>query len=102
MDSKEYYKKNREKILGYLKKYRVKYIKEYRRGRGRAAWNESKRRNYERGATHQHNARVRWGKWEVDLILTSDKTDRELALELGRTVKAIQMKRTKVLAVRVA
>jgi hypothetical protein len=43
------------------------------------------------------NSRLMWNEEEIRIILNKEKSDTELAKLLGRSVKAIQIKRTKVL-----
>ncbi len=55
---------------------------------------EMKKLNYERGAQHDTNSRRPWTEPECRRILDPKRPpDRVLAKELGRTVKAIQIKR---------
>jgi hypothetical protein len=69
------------------------------RNRNRDTWNGAKRRNYEKGAAHQHNAHRHWTKQEDQAIMAPDRPrDRELARVLGRTVQAIQVRRTRLSA----
>jgi len=44
--------------------------------------------------TQGHKPR-RWSDEEIELILVSEKTDTQLAYELNRSVKSIQVKRSK-------
>lgn len=68
-----------------------------RRGRKSAAAKASKKRNYERGARHRWNAHL-WWKPEHDAMITAPDrpTDRESAKVIGRTVHAIQVRRSKL------
>lgn len=43
---------------------------------------------------------TRWTKAEEELLFTSDKTDIDIARELGRTLSAVMVKRTRLLAER--
>ncbi len=57
--------------------------------------NEQKKKNYAQTRSNAVNKRNRWTLKEIDEILTSPLTDRELSTKLGRSVQAIQLKRTK-------
>lgn len=58
--------------------------------------NEERKKNYAKGAKHNHRSCNIYLEIEIKLILKSKKTDRELAQLLGRSVQAIQVKRTKI------
>lgn len=40
------------------------------------------------------NHRAKYSKWEDEIILSRNKSDEEIALELGRTIRGIQVRRT--------
>lgn len=65
------------------------------RRRNPGAWNDSKKRNYERGAVNTENEKRRYAPEELERIIASDRPcDRQLAIELGRSVQALQVKRS--------
>ncbi len=57
--------------------------------------NEHKKKNYAQSRVNAVNKRNLWTLKEIDEILTSPLSDRELSEKLGRSVQAIQVKRTK-------
>ena len=57
--------------------------------------NEQRRRYY-RQFQNARNKGKKWTKDELDMILFFGFTDRELSRELGRSVGAIQVKRSKM------
>ena len=64
------------------------------RNRNRDKFEKQKARNYERGAMHQWSAGKEWTSSENRRITEPGRPhDRELAAELGRTVRAIQIQR---------
>lgn len=58
-----------------------------------------KARYYTRMRKGATNTGRRWKGEDVELILNSPLTDRELSRQLGRSVEAIQVKRAKVAGV---
>lgn len=71
-------------------------IKEWRR-KNRHKWNQAKARNYAKGALHQQNTQTEWTVSECEKITAPNRPfDRVLAIELGRTVRAIQVQRSKL------
>jgi hypothetical protein len=66
------------------KEYSVQKESEYKKKRERKLSPEGRRYQY-------------WSKMEEDLILTSTKSDYDLAVQLNRTVGAIQAKRIRLL-----
>jgi len=57
-------------------------------------WNEQKRRYYKRFQNAKNKGK-RWTKDELDMILFFNFSDRELFHKLGRSIGAIQVKRSK-------
>lgn len=58
-------------------------------------WRASKKRNYDRGAVECRNSREKWTHLDEQLIVAIDRpTDRVLSLLLGRSVRAIQKRRS--------
>ncbi len=55
---------------------------------------EQKRRYYSKTRDVVRSGH-RWTAWEVEVVLTSQKTDRELSQELERSMQAIQVMRSK-------
>jgi hypothetical protein len=63
----------------------------------RAARRKIRAKNYARGAVHDRRSRRRWTTDEERQITAPDRpSDRELAKQLGRSVQAIQVKRTEM------
>lgn len=59
--------------------------------------NEQKKRNYERGGTYIPNYRMKWtAEMEREIMAQNRPHDRVLALKLGRSVQAIQVKRARI------
>ena len=59
--------------------------------------NDRRRRNYAAGAAGATRIRDPWEQHEDKAILSPERpTDRELAARLGRTVQAIQIRRTRL------
>lgn len=71
-----------------------KYGKEWRR-RNPEKWNESKKRYYQQ-TQDADNHKERWTEEEIDLIIKHEVRDMELSKILKRSVKAIQVMRSKV------
>lgn len=55
-----------------------------------------KTRYYARGRAHADNGRSPWSEKEILLILDRKSNDSHLAIILGRSVQAIQVKRSKL------
>ena len=70
--------------------------KEWRK-KNREKHNAHKRRNYAKGALHDTNSCLPWTVKDTQLIMAKDRPcDRVLAKKLGRSVQAIQVRRSKV------
>ena len=62
-----------------------------------AARRLQRNRYYEKGAQYQHNAKIHWSDAEERRIVAPRRPcDRILAQQLGRTVRAIQVRRVRV------
>lgn len=61
------------------------------------ARNRARRNNYAQ-TQGAENARKLWTMAEDERVLARDKSDRELAAELGRSVQAIQVRRVRLTA----
>lgn len=61
----------------------------------KATCKRQKRRYYARMGESK-NQRTPWSIEEIELILSSDQTDFELAKTLGRSINAIQVKRNRI------
>lgn len=60
--------------------------------------NEGKKRHYAKSRVGARNKNARWNLQDETLILAEDRPiDAKLAVTLGRSVQAIQVKRTKLL-----
>ena len=68
------------------------------RDKNREATNEMKKRNYHISTKYAVNNKMPWTKEEEKLILEHSMTDRQLAQKLGRSVQAIQVRRSKLKA----
>ncbi len=61
--------------------------------------NSQKKRYYKKTAVGAKNSRIKWTTKEIDSIIASNKPrDTVLAKKLGRSVEAIQVKRSKIKA----
>lgn len=77
----------------YMSNYRKKYRKTRKGKEIRSAYNK---RYYARTADAKNNY-ARWQQEEIDLIMEKNYSDMELSTILNRGIKAIQVKRAKVL-----
>ena len=68
------------------------------RSKNRDKVNEQKKRNYKQTVRNAHNYKKQWTKEEEKMILDHNISDRELAEQLGRSVQAIQVRRSKLKA----
>jgi len=59
-------------------------------------WRAMKQRYYEQFAAGAYNRYSEWTLREIELVLNKVFPDRVIAEKIGRTVKAIQMKRTRL------
>lgn len=74
-----------------------KTLKEYAdTDRARAYRNRQRKINYDRDGSDRHRSREPWTRHEIDMILERKLTDREVARIMGRSVKAIQIKRCRL------
>ena len=74
-----------------------KTLKEYAdTDKARAYRNRQRKINYDRDGSDRRNGRKPWSKHEIDMILERELTDREVARIIGRSVKAIQIKRCRL------
>ena len=72
-----------------------KTIREYADAdKARAYRNRQRKINYDRDGSDRRNHHKPWSKSEVDMILEHRLTDREIARAIGRSVAAIQVKRS--------
>lgn len=58
--------------------------------------NKERKENYDKGAKYDHYSHISYSKKEDELILRFKGTDRKLAKLIGRSVKAIQVRRTRI------
>lgn len=65
--------------------------------RDRASKNQYRRREYNESIADAKNSHIVWTRWEEELILKSKSTDKELSVQLKRTVGSIQAKRNRLL-----
>ena len=62
-----------------------------------SAWQKSKARYYKKSESIAHNSRQRWTIHSIKLIMhKKGKTDSEIAVLIGRSVRAIQVMRVRV------
>lgn len=54
------------------------------------------RLRYYRKTQNARNSYKRWSKQEVEMVLRHDISDTELSVKLGRSVQAIQLKRSRM------
>ena len=77
--------------------YNYVYSKRWR-DKNKEAHNEMKKRNYHMSTKYATNNKRPWTKEEEKMILEHSITDRQLAQKLGRSVQAIQVRRSKLKA----
>lgn len=58
--------------------------------------NRHRKNNYQKTREGAYNARQEWTVDEMEMILSSSLCDREISKIIGRSVQAIQMKRSKL------
>lgn len=77
----------------------LSYIENKRwRDSNRDQWNEGKKRNYAQGRENASNSKESWTSDDDSAICAENRpSDRELAKQLGRSVQAIQVRRTRLL-----
>lgn len=61
--------------------------------KARAYRNRQRKINYDRDGSDRRHSHKPWLRYEVEMILDREYSDRELARILGRSVEAIQVKR---------
>ncbi len=66
------------------------------RRRHPVAWAEQKKRYYDQFCIKCRREGLPWSKAEWNLILGRDFSDREASILIGRSVRAIQVKRSKL------
>ena len=59
-------------------------------------WQQQKSRNYDRGAQDDRSSGLSYTPQQDRLILNFKGTDRQLAKKMGRTVRAIQIRRSRL------
>lgn len=64
--------------------------------KARAYRNRQRKINYDRDGSDRRNSYKRWSNDEIDMILEGKLTDREVARIIGRSVKAIHVKRARL------
>ena len=64
--------------------------------KARAYRNRQRKINYDRDGSDRHRSKEPWTIHEIDMILERRLTDREVARIIGRSVRAIQIKRCKL------
>lgn len=70
------------------------YVRWYKdKDKARKLRNKHRKRNY---AKTQGYPKREWTVKEMDLVLSSDKSDRELSLILNRSMQSIQIKRCRL------
>ena len=66
------------------------------RNNNRDIFNEQKKRYYGKSARNAHNYRKQWTHEEDNLVLKHEISDTELAKQIGRSVQAIQIRRSRL------
>lgn len=66
------------------------------RKRRNSIWQKGKQRYYKQFEAKAHNRYQRYTIREINMIMGKKYPDREIAAKIGRTVKAIQVKRVKL------
>lgn len=104
--AKDYYQKNIEKKLQYAKEYnqknkekKLQYAKKYRQVNKEKVKFHRKKQNqkyYSQTDGKDVNSKQLYSPGEIELIMTSTLSDLQLATQLGRTIRAIHVKRTRV------
>lgn len=56
----------------------------------------AQRKRYYDKTTNQRNSRKKWTQYEIETILEHEKPDSELSKHLGRSVRSIQVKRSRL------
>lgn len=69
--------------------------KRWRKNRS-VVWNSSKRRYHRKSRLTAFNARQSWTVKDCNQVLSSNYMDSQLAILIGRSVKAIQLQRIKL------
>lgn len=64
--------------------------------KARAYRNRQRKINYDRDGSDRRHGNKQWLRFEIDMILERKLTDREVARIIGRSVRAIQVKRCKL------
>ena len=62
------------------------------------ARNRQRAAHYAKGRAHDTKSKKRWSAEDVVYLLSAVLPDREIALQLGRSVQAVEMKRLKLKA----
>lgn len=60
--------------------------------------NRHRKASYAKGREYTINGKCQWTVEDMDKVLKHDKPDRELAKEIGRSVQAIQIMRSRIKA----
>lgn len=84
---KKYYQENKEKCNEAKRKWKHEHKEDALK---------RKYSNYDQ-TRNGRNRGKRWQKWEEDLVINSNKSDRELSEILGRGALAIQIKRSRLI-----
>ena len=58
--------------------------------------NHQRKMNYGKGRKSDKNRWQEWTTEDMNLLMNSNKTDRELSVAIGRSVQAIQIKRSRL------
>lgn len=66
------------------------------RNNHRDIFNEQKKRYYSKSALNAQNFKKQWTHEEDNLVLKHEISDNELAKQIGRSVQAIQIRRSRL------
>ena len=66
------------------------------RNNNRDIFNEEKKRYYSKSARDAYNFKKQWTHEEDNLVLKHEISDAELAKQIGRSVQAIQIRRSRL------
>lgn len=61
-----------------------------------STWQKSKKRYYDKSRKEAYNYKQEWTVEDIDMIMGREDTDSNIAELIGRSVKAIQVKRVRI------
>ena len=69
-------------------------IKKWKKGKGKEKTYQYKLDNYEKGRKYNYNHNKKWNMEDLNLILYKEKPDSVIVKMIGRSVQAIQVRRS--------